>query len=73
MEAKDYGYDTGATATVIWTYLQAFANTKRTAPNGKPWSICPITSCTVKQSDCSTALVAPFDGLLSVDSSSYSL
>jgi hypothetical protein len=35
--------------------------------------VCPITSCTVTQSDCSTALVAPFDSLMSVDPSSFSL
>jgi alanine dehydrogenase len=73
MEAKEYGYDTLATETVVWTYLQAFANNKRTAPRGKPWSICPIISCTVKQSDCRSPLVAPFDSLVSVDPSSYSL
>jgi hypothetical protein len=73
LSAKDYAYDTSATATVVWTYLEAFGNTKRVAPGGMPWSVCPITSCTVKQSDCSTALVAPFDGLVSVDSSTYSL
>jgi hypothetical protein len=73
MANKEYTYDASATATVVWTYEEAFANTKRTAPSDKPWSVCPITSCTVKQSDCSTDLVDPFDGLISVDPSSYSL
>jgi hypothetical protein len=68
-----YTYDTSETGTVVWTYEQAFANTKRTAPSGMPWSVCPITSCTVTQSDCSTALVAPSDSLISVDASTHSL
>jgi hypothetical protein len=73
MAPKAYAYEISSTATVVWTYLEAFANTKHTAPSDKPWSICPITSCTVKQSDCSTALANPFDSLISVDPSSYSL
>jgi hypothetical protein len=73
MANKDYTYDASETGTVVWTYEEAFANTKRTAPGGMPWSVCPITSCTVTQSDCSSALVAPFDSLVSVDPSSYSL
>ena len=73
MASKDYAYDVGATTTVVWTFAEAFANTKRVAPGGMPWSICPITSCTVKQSDCTSALVAPFDGLISVDGSTNSL
>ena len=73
MASKDYAYDVGATTTVVWTFAEAFANTKRVAPGGMPWSICPITACTVKQSDCTAALVAPFDGLISVDGSTNSL
>ena len=48
MTAKDYAYNTGATGTVVYTFVEAFANTKRTAPGGMPWSVCPITSCEVK-------------------------
>ena len=73
MAAKDYAYDAAATGTVVWTFAEAFANTKRVAPALKPWSICPITSCTVKQSDCTAALVEPFLSLISVDSSTNSL
>jgi hypothetical protein len=73
MADKEYLYDSSATATVVWTYLEAFGNTKRVAPGGMPWSICPISSCTVKQSDCTAALVEPFLSLVSVDSSTYSL
>jgi hypothetical protein len=73
MANKEYTYDASETETVVWTYVEAFANTKRTAPSDKPWSLCPITSCTVKQSNCNTALASPFDSLISVDTSSYSL
>jgi hypothetical protein len=59
-----YTYDTSKTETVVWTHAEAFTNTK---------NVCPITSCTVKQSDCSTSLATPFDSLISVDPSSYSL
>ena len=73
MSAKDYAYDVDATGTVVWTFVEAFGNTKRTAPGDMPWSVCPITSCEVKQSDCSTALVAPFNTLISTDVSTHSL
>jgi hypothetical protein len=56
---KEFPYDVSQTSTTVYTSAQAFANSKGSA--------CPITSCTVKQQDCSTALVAPFDSLLSVD------
>ena len=59
MTAKDYPYNTALTTTAVYTSAEAFANSKAVA--------CPITSCTLKQTDCSTALVAPFDGLLSID------
>ena len=48
MAAKDYAYDVDATGTVVYTFLEAFANTKRTAPGDMPWSVCPISSCEVK-------------------------
>jgi hypothetical protein len=44
LDDKVYDYDASETGTVVWTYEEAFANTKRT---GMPWSVCPITSCTV--------------------------
>ena len=57
-----FAYDASLTTTSVYTSITAFTNSKT--------SLCPITTCSVKQSDCSTALVAPFDSLLSVDGSS---
>jgi hypothetical protein len=62
---KEFAYNAEATSTTVYTSSQVFSNSKAIA--------CPIKSCTVKQQDCSSALVAPFDALLSVDSSDYSL
>jgi hypothetical protein len=67
MTNKEYGYDTAATTTSVYIDSDVFSNSKAVAPADKPWSVCPITACTLKQSDCSTALVSPFDSLLSID------
>ena len=58
--AKVYDYDTGATATSVYTSANAFTNSK---------NYCPITTCSVWQSNCVTALVAPFNTLLTVGAS----
>lgn len=62
MSDKEYAYDTGQTDTSVVTYTDVFSNSKT--------SDCAITSCTLKQTGCSNALVAPFDSLLSIDGSS---
>jgi hypothetical protein len=67
MEAKEYGYDIAATTTSVYIHSDVFTNSKAVAPSGKPWSVCPITACTLKQSDCIAALDSPFDSLLSID------
>jgi len=60
MTAKDYAYDTTATTTIVYAAnADIFANSKSSA--------CPILSCTLTQTDCSSALVAPFNSLLSID------
>ena len=63
--AKDFAYDTALTTTAVYIYSEIFANSKATAV--APLSACPITSCTLTQSNCADALVAPFDSLLSIE------
>ena len=58
---KVYDYDAGATTTTVYAFTDVFTNSKTSA--------CPVTSCTLKQSDCSTALVAPFDSLMTIEGS----
>jgi hypothetical protein len=70
MAPKEYAYDTAATTTSVYIDSDVFTNSKSVAPSGKPWSVCPITACTLKQSDCKSALVTPFDSLLSIDAKS---
>ena len=67
MTDKEYGYDAAATTTSVYIDSDVFTNSKAVAPGNMPWSVCPITGCTLKQSDCTAALVAPFDTLLSID------
>jgi hypothetical protein len=62
MAAKEYGYDTAATTTSVYDSAAIFANSKS--------SLCPLATCTLTQSDCTTPLVAPFNGLLSIDTTS---
>jgi len=59
MTAMAYAYDTTATATSVYDSAAIFANSKT--------SLCPLATCTLTQSDCTTALVAPFDTLLSIE------
>jgi hypothetical protein len=56
---KVYDYDTSATSTLVYSSNDAFSNSKA--------SDCPVLSCTLKQTGCSNALVAPFSNLLSLD------
>jgi hypothetical protein len=64
--AKEYGYDNSQTSTVVYRDSQVFANSKATAV--APLVACPILNCVLLQSDCTTALVAPFDTKLTIDS-----
>ena len=57
--SKIYNYDTAATTTIVYDSAAVFSNSLS--------ALCPLSSCSVTQSDCSTALVAPFDGLISID------
>jgi len=61
MTHKDCPYDTNATTTTVYAASEIFANSKA--------GPCPIHNCTLKQSDCSADLVAPFDSLLSIEAS----
>lgn len=54
-----YSYDTTATTTAVYDSAAVFTNARS--------SLCPLNTCTLTQSDCVTPLVAPFDGLLSID------
>jgi hypothetical protein len=53
-----FAYDASATTTTIYSSSAVILNSKS--------SDCPITSCTLKQSNCADALVAPFDTLLTI-------
>ena len=66
--AKEYGYDAGATTTIVYYDSQVFANSKATAT--APLVACPILNCVLLQTDCTTALVAPFDTKLTIDAAS---
>jgi len=57
---KVYDYDAGADKTKVVDYSEWITEA---LPNS-----CGITSCKVYQSDCITALVAPFDTLIFTDS-----
>jgi hypothetical protein len=59
MAPKVYDYDVTATTTIVYDETTVFTNARA--------SLCPLDSCTLTQSDCVTALVAPFDTLLSID------
>jgi len=56
--AKVFEYDASETTTTVYTSSEIFTNSKAAA--------CPITSCTVTQGGGSTALVDPFDSLISI-------
>jgi len=58
---KEYAYDTGATTTAVVGFTDVFTNSQT--------SNCAVTGCTLKQTGCSNALVAPFDSLLSITGS----
>jgi hypothetical protein len=61
-----FDYSASATATTVYTGATLFTNIRSSA--------CPITSCTLKQTGCSTALVAPFDSLITfVNTSPFTL
>ena len=61
-----FDYDAGATATTVYTGATLFTNIRSAA--------CPITSCTLQQTGCSAALVAPFDSLITfVNTSPFTL
>jgi hypothetical protein len=56
-----YPYDASATNTLMLSNDDIFSNTETAK--------CPISTCTLTQSDCTTALVAPFNSLLSIEAS----
>jgi hypothetical protein len=57
-----FDYDASATTTTIYSSSAVILNSKT--------ANCPITTCTLKQSNCVDALVAPFDTLLTIEGSS---
>jgi hypothetical protein len=62
---QEYGYNAANTATAVYTHSTVFTNSKATAT--APLIACPVLGCVLLQTDCSTALVAPFDTLLTID------
>tara|TARA_B110001469_G_scaffold107116_1_gene107205 strand:+ start:124 stop:489 length:366 start_codon:yes stop_codon:yes gene_type:complete len=65
---QEYGYDAGATTTAVYQDSTIFTNSKATAT--APLQACPILGCQLLQTDCVTALVAPFDTKLTIDAAS---
>jgi len=56
---KEYIYDPSLTNTEVAKYSDWITETL--------FASCPILTCRILQSDCSTALVDPFDTVLSID------
>ena len=65
---QEYGYDTGATTTAVYDHTTVFTNSKATATG--PLIACPVLGCVLFQTDCVTALVAPFDTKLTIEGAS---
>lgn len=59
---KIYAYSSTATNTAVYTYSDVFTNSKST--------LCPVTTCTLKQSDCTTSLSVSQAAVFSIGSNS---
>lgn len=57
---KVYAYSSTATNTAVYTYSDVFTNSKST--------LCPVATCSLKQSDCTASLTVSQAALFSIGS-----